>query len=183
MKRIAFALLCLLGVSCNTAAVKRSYMSLDQDGNRKRTTFFTDTEQIYCIGELAVGRKDLSITASLRSVALARPSTGMYFPLASTLAVEDVTTGSTGSDVLVSFELLKTNAAAPWAAGDFVCDLALDGELEASVPFEIRYPDCPVAPPRSGDACAGFFLPESSCIGAHSDERCECTNAGVWQCR
>ena len=182
IERCACLLLVALAVSCNTAAVKRSYMSLDSDGNRKRTTFYTDTDKIYCIAELAVGRKDLSTTATLRSTALAPPPTGASFPVATTLAVEDVTAGSTG-DVLVSFELVKPNAKDPWLAGDYVCDLSLDGEVEASAPFRIAYPTCPVAPPRSGDVCAGFFLADSTCDGAVSAQRCVCTNEGVWQCR
>ena len=182
-KTAGLALLCLCALSCNTAAVKHSYMSLDQDGDRKRTVFYTDTEKIYCIGEMAIGRKDVSITAALRSTALAPPPSGASVPLASTLAIKDVTPGSTGSDVIISFEILKSNMSGPWPAGDFVCELSIDGELSASVPFQIEYPDCPLAPPFDGDSCAGFYLPQSTCVGALSAQSCVCGDDGVWQCR
>ncbi|MET0792856.1 MAG: hypothetical protein ABW061_15150 [Polyangiaceae bacterium] len=182
-KATGLALFAIIATACNTAAVKHSYMSLDQDGNRKRTVFYTDTDKIYCIGEMAIGRKDISITAALRTTALAPPPSGTLAPLASTLAVKDVTPAATGSDVLVAFQIVKSDMKAPWPAGDFVCDLAIDGELSASIPFQIEYPDCPLAPPRAGDSCAGFFLPQSECVGALSAQRCVCTDDGVWQCR
>jgi hypothetical protein len=182
-KAVGGVLLGLSLMSCNTAAVKHSYMSLDQDGRRKRTQFYTDTDKIYCIGELAIGRKDVSITAFLRTTALALPPSGMKVPLASTLAAKDVSPSSTGSDILVSFELLKSKTADPWLAGDFNCELSIDGELAASIPFQILYPTCPVQPPRHGDSCAGFFLPRSSCVGALSAQTCVCSDDGEWQCR
>jgi hypothetical protein len=180
---VAIALLGLCAMSCNTAAIKHSYMSLDQDGNRKRTVFYTDTDKIYCIGELAIGRKDISITAALHSTALAPPPRGTSVPLASTLAVKDVSPSSTGSDVVVSFQLIKADMKSPWPAGDFTCDLSIDDELSASVPFQIAYPDCPVEPPLQGDNCAGFFLTGSVCVGAITAQSCQCSEAGSWQCR
>jgi len=177
------ALLGLSLMSCNTAAIKHSYMSLDQDGSRKRTQFYTDTEKIYCIGEMAIGRKDVSVTAFLRTTALAPPPSGAKLPLAGTLAAKDVTPGGTGSDILVSFQLLKSKTEDPWPAGDFTCELSIDGELTATVPFQILYPSCPVEPPLNGDTCAGFFLPRSSCAGALSAQTCVCSDEGDWQCR
>lgn len=169
--------------ACNTAAVKRSYMSLDQDGSRKRTTFYTDTDKIYCIGELAIGRKDVSVTAALRTTALAPPPSGKPIPLASTLAVKDVTPGGTGSDIVASFEIVKANLDSPWPAGNFICELAIDGDVSATIPFQIVYPDCPLTPPQDGDSCAGFFLPQSKCAGALSAQTCVCSDDGSWQCR
>jgi hypothetical protein len=179
---LVLLLLSAFPTGCNTAAVKRSYMALDQQGDRKRTTFYTDTEKIYCIGEMAIGRRDVSITAALRTTALAPPPSGQPRPLASTLAVEDVSPGGTGSDVIVAFEFVKPELSAPWPAGSFSCDLSIDGELVASVPFRILYPDCPLAPPQQHDSCAGFFLPQSKCTGAISRQTCECTDEGSWEC-
>jgi hypothetical protein len=181
-RTLSLALAALALVSCNTAAVKKSYMSLDSEGNRRRTVFYTDTDTIYCVGELALGRKDVSVEASFRSTALATPK-GDLVPIDAVLAVQDVSPGSTGSDVVVSFQLLKlANPTGPWPAGKFACDLAIDGEFEASAPFEIQYPPCPFQPPVTGDTCAGFFLPKSTCPGAVSPQTCTCTDHGVWQC-
>lgn len=182
-ERLALALLGCFAVSCNTAAVKHLYMSIDQDGSRKRTVFYTDTDKIYCIGELAVGRKDLTITATVRSTALAPPPSGEPLPYASTLAVKDVTPGGTGSDVVASFEILKSDMKAAWPAGDFACDIAFDDESVSSTSFRILYPDCPAAPPLPGESCAGFFLPQSTCQGAMSAQTCVCLEQGTWQCR
>ena len=170
-------------LSCNTAAVKKSYMALDAEGNRKRSVFFTDTDSIYCIGELAVGRKDVSVEAALRSTALALPTTGELVPIESVIAVKDVSPASTGSDVKVSFQLLKVeHPKDPWQAGKFVCDLSIDGVVETSTPFEIQYPPCPFQPPIDGEGCAGFFLPQSVCPGAIAPQSCTCTDLGAWQC-
>ena len=181
--RLRLALLCCLVVSCNTAAVKHLYMSLDQDGSRKRTVFYTDTDKIYCIGELAIGRKDVTITATIRSTAAAPLPSGEKYPFASTLAVKDVTPGGPSGEVVTSFEIVKGDMEGPWPAGDFVCDLALDDAVESSTSFQIRYPDCPAAPPLHGESCAGFFLPQSTCSGAVTAQTCVCLEQGTWQCR
>src|SRR5438105_9565045 len=47
---LAFAMLAP-ALSCRTAGLRRAYTALDAQGNRKRTTFFTDTTGVYCIGE------------------------------------------------------------------------------------------------------------------------------------
>jgi hypothetical protein len=186
-RHIASRLLLLLAVvplaSCNTAAVEHSYMSLDSQGDRRRTVFYTDTDTIYCIGELAIGRKDVSVEGAFRATALAEPPTGDLVPTDTVLAVQDTSPDATGSDIVVAFQLIKTaDPQGPWPAGKFACDLSIDGELEASVPFEIQYPACPFQPPSDGDQCAGFFLPQSQCAGADAAQSCVCSEAGVWRC-
>lgn len=183
IRGIALMLLCSLAVSCNTAAVKHLYMSLDQDGSRKRTVFYTDTDKIYCIGELAVGRKDVSITATIRSTASAPLPTGESIPFASTLAAKDITPGGTGEDVIASFEILKGNMDGPWSAGDFVCDLSIDADVVDSTAFQIQYPQCPAVPPFNGEPCEGFFRPQSTCVGGITAQTCVCSTEGDWKCR
>ncbi len=169
--------------SCNSAAIKRGYMSLDNQGERRRTIFYTDTDSIYCIGELAIGRKDVTIAATFRALDFATPPKGDLVPTNTVLAVADENPGGTGDDIMATFQLIKTkDATAPWPAGKFVCELSIDGALEESIPFEIDYPECPLQPPLDGDACAGFFLPQSTCTGAITAETCVCSDGGAWQC-
>jgi len=171
-------------VSCNTAAVKHGYMSLDAQGSRRRSTFYTDTDTIYCIAELAVGRADVTVQGTFRALDFSVPPKGDWVPTNTVLAVSDLATSTTGSDVIAAFQLIKkVDTSGPWPAGRFVCELSIDGELEESVPFEILYPDCPFQPPFDGDQCAGFFLPASSCPGAVTAQTCVCSDTGTWQCR
>lgn len=170
-------------MSCNTAAFKHTYMAMDQRGDRQRTVFYTDSDKIFCIGEMAIGRKGVTVTAELRQTAVTVPPTGQSAPIDGVLATKDVSPTETGSDIMVTFELKKSNAGGPWAAGQFICELTLDGVLEASVPFQIAYPGCPAQPPLAGDTCRGFFLPESQCQGANQSQDCVCAASGVWECR
>ena len=180
----ALALLFALGaVSCNTAAVKRGYMSLDTQGDRHRTIFYTDTDTIFCIGELAIGRQDTTIGSTFRALEFAVPPKGELVPTNTVLAVSDAVADSTGDDVKVAFQLLKKDSMAPWPAGQFACELSIDGVQEESIPFEIRYPECPFQPSFDGDSCAGFFLPQSTCLGADMAQTCVCEDTGFWQCR
>src|SRR3954453_5211053 len=55
---------------CRTAGLQRAYMSLDESGDRRRTTFDTQTNAIYCIGELASGRADVTVSARIRAPVL-----------------------------------------------------------------------------------------------------------------
>lgn len=180
----ALALLCALGaVSCNTAAVKRGYMSLDAQGDRHRTIFYTDTDTIFCIGEMAIGRKDATLGATFRALDFASPPKGDYVATDTVLAVTDTVANSTGDDVTASFQLLKKRSMDPWPAGYFQCEISIDGVKEETIPFEIRYPDCPFQPSFDGDNCLGFFLPGATCPGADSAQTCVCSDAGAWQCR
>jgi hypothetical protein len=172
---------CLLAlVACDTAGFKRSYMALDSSGDRRRERFYTDTEAIYCIVEMASGRDDVTVSARIQAHELFVPPSGERIDVDLLMGVGEEAPGR-GDDLVVAFDLEKEGSE-PFVAGRYSCDLYLDGDLEDSVPFEIAYPSCPVPAPFDGMVCQGFFLPGTTCSGAASGSSCLCDSAGAWLC-
>jgi hypothetical protein len=172
--------LCLLA-SCRSAGIKRAYMSLDSDGKRQRDVFYTDSDGIFCVAEVASGRDDVTIEATLRQTAEYSSLNGALIPTSHFLARSEEAPGA-GDDIKVSFQLELENDDQPFPAGRFACDLALDGDREESLDFEIRFPACPAAPLVTGLACAGFVLPGATCPGAVTGTLCTCAGSGAWEC-
>lgn len=166
--------------SCRSAGIKRAYMSLDSDGSRKRDVFFTDTENIFCVAEIANGRKDLTVGGAWRSTSFYSPIDGTPRQANAVLGIGEEAPGA-GEDVKVFFRLELPDDT-PYPAGTFVCDLSLDGEVEESLDFEIRFPACPAAPLVSGLVCRDFVVDGSTCPGALSGTTCTCTDSGIWEC-
>jgi hypothetical protein len=179
--RVALLLLvCALG-GCDTAGFRDAYMSLDADGNRERQRFFTDTEAIYCIGKLASGVDDLTVTASIRAQQLYSPHDGSASKVDFQVGAKDIAPGA-GEDITVAFELERENDDAPYGAGKFVCELAIDGEVRERLPFEVAFPRCPEAPISVGTACAGFVLEGARCPNPLGHP-CTCGGEQGWQCQ
>ena len=174
-------------VSCRTAGLKRVFMALDQEGNRKRTTFFADSSAIFCVGELVSGRADVTVQSTIKAKTLYDPSSDTMVPGLGIAWVGEAAPGST-QGTLVSFELGKgeggagTSEPSPYPVGTFTCELAIDGEREDSVDFDIAFPTCPMLPPTAGQICRGWVRPGSRCDGAGA-QLCVCEAAsGAWQC-
>lgn len=183
MNRLArsFLWMSLLAVAgCETAAIKDSYVALDGQGVRKRTRFFTDTESIHCVAELANGREDTTLVVQLRSEELHQPGAKKPEKLRSVLAAEESVV-PLGSDAVLSFEWKKPDEDTPYPAGSFLCEFYLNGELLAEAPFQVEYPECPVAPILPGASCEGFVAPGQKCPGAREKQTCQCSQ-GVWSC-
>lgn len=174
----AALLLSLTG--CDTAGFRDAYMALDSSGDRERERFFTDTEGIFCIAKLASGVDDVTVNAALRATQLYDARGGKPTDVDYYLGVSEEAPGK-GEDITVSFELERPEPEAPYAAGRFVCELSIDGELRERIPFEVAFPDCPVAPIFSGGACAGFVREGARCRGALATT-CECGEDGLWSC-
>jgi hypothetical protein len=180
--RLCVCLLALVALSsCRSAGIKRAYMSLDSDGKRKRDVFFTDTETMFCVAEIASGREDLSVGGVWRATSFYSSLDGSKAPVNSVLAIEEEAPGA-GEDVRVFFELFMKDGDRPYPAGTFVCDLSLDGEVEESLAFEVQFPACPAAPLFSGLVCRDFVIGGSVCPGATSGTNCTCAESGLWEC-
>jgi hypothetical protein len=180
--RLCLCLLALVALSsCRSAGIKRAYMSLDSDGKRKRDFFFTDTETMFCVAEIASGREDLSVGGVWRATSFYSPVDGSQEPRNAVLALDEEAPGA-GEDVRVFFELTMKENDVPYPAGTFVCDLSLDGEVEESLDFEIRFPACPAAPLFSGFVCKDFVVDGSVCPGATAGTNCTCAETGLWEC-
>jgi len=181
MTKLCTGLFVLLATACDTSGFSDAYLALDSSGKRHRDYFYTDTEAIYCIGKLASGVDDLTVSVTIRAEEIDDPKTGAAQRVDYYLGTEDVAPGA-GKDLVVSFKLEKEEEDEPYPAGKFVCELSLDGELAERVPFEIRFPNCPEAPIVDGMLCGGFVLEGARCDGAFSMP-CTCGSDGVWQCR
>jgi hypothetical protein len=173
--------LLLLTAGCDTAGFSDAFMALDSSGNRKREHFFTDTESIFCIGKLASGVNDLTVTGTLRAEQLYDLRDGSPRNVNFYLGRDEEAPGA-GTDIIVSYEMLHPDPDSPYPAGRFVCELSLDGKVEERVPFEINYPACPDAPIVDGGICAGFVLAGARCAGA-LDNDCVCESDGTWSCQ
>jgi len=178
--RTLVLLLALAELGCNTFGVKRAYMALDSGGERRREHFYTDTNAIFCVAELASGVEDFTVTAELRQLAAFSPVDGSSSEVDALSGVGEVAPGA-GDDLLVAFELERPSAEDPYAAGLFRCDLSLNGEREEKLEFRIDYPKCPVVPVQEGVRCAGFVLDGASCDDASGSD-CVCGTSGVWEC-
>jgi hypothetical protein len=174
-------------VACATAGIQRAYMALDGAGDRKRTEFFADTQAIYCDVDYSSGRTDLTIDARIRSTQLWSEAAQDFVPFDAVVASGEVV-GQQGTGNTAGFQwtLVTPDGGAaemqsvPYPVGDFTCELMLDGELAASVPFTVRFPACPVPPVVDGVACAGWVQAGSVCADVLGNP-CTCMG-GVWQC-
>jgi hypothetical protein len=180
MSRAWLGALLLLVMGCDTAGFKDAYMSLDSAGKREREHFYTDTDKIYCIGKFVSGVEDVTVSATLRAQQLYDARDGHAYDVDYRLAISDEAPGK-GEDIIVSFELERPESDAPYAAGKFVCELAIDGEIKERLPFEVQFPGCPEAPIYGGGFCAGFVLEGARCTGALSTP-CVCGSDGLWSC-
>ncbi|HMJ52544.1 MAG TPA: hypothetical protein VK540_10725 [Polyangiaceae bacterium] len=174
-------------VSCRTAGLKRVFMSLDEQGNRKRTTFFTDTEAIYCVGELVSGRADVTVRSTIQAKTLHDPSSDDMVPALGIAWLAESAPGKTNG-AFISFQLGKaegggsTSERTPYPVGTFTCELAIDGEREDSVDFDIAFPGCSVLPPVTGQLCRGWVRTGARCADPGA-RPCVCDGAsGAWQC-
>jgi hypothetical protein len=178
---------CVLGtllspLCCNTAGFKDAYMALDGEGGRKRSVFYTDSEQIYCVAEMASGTADVTVTARVRVLAAYDALTGQAIQRAGDIIAAEEQAPGIGTDITASFLLEKPEGSEVYPAGQFSCDLYLDGELETSLDFETRYPACPFMPIEAETTCAGLVLLGSECPSP-AGGICTCTpDTAVWSC-
>ncbi len=173
--------------SCRTAGLKRVFTSLDQEGNRRRSTFYTDTAAIFCVGELVSGRADVTVDSIITAKRLYDPSADALIPATGVAWRGESAPGKTNG-ALIAFQLGKAEQAGanaesvPYPVGTFRCDLAIDGEREDGVDFEIVFPSCPTLPPTPGQICRGWVRAGARCEGAGA-RPCVCDEAsGAWQC-
>jgi hypothetical protein len=180
-----------VGPACRTAGLDNAWMSLDESGDRHRTTFYTDTANIYCIGQVDSGTADVSVSSIIRASSIYQASLGTYVPADATVAVSLQDQAPGQGTTTVAFQLLKATpsngdtSTVPFVPGKYECDLYVNGDLDRTVPFDIEFPDCPVAPPSDGGPCAEWVPPGAVCPGAEAGVTCTCGAdpvKGTWSC-
>jgi len=183
------SLVIAIAPACRDAGLTDAYMSLDDGGMRRRTVFYTDTASIYCIGNVDSGVDDVTVSSVVRARSLYVSSRDAFEPVDEVVAVSDSDRAPGKGQSQVAFQLEKTVPRAgidpsqiPYTPGSYVCEIYVDGDLDRSVPFEIDFPSCPVAPPAEGGPCAGWVRPSSKCSGAKAGVECTCASGGTWTC-
>lgn len=178
---------CALGAvlgpfGCNTSGFKDAYMALDGSGNRKRDVFLTENSQIFCVAEMASGSADVSVVARVRVWAVYDPVTGERQERGGEVVGVQEQAPGVGADISAAFLIEMPDGSQFYPAGVFSCDLYLNDELEQSLDFEIRYPDCPFQPIDAGSTCAGLVLLGNECPSP-AGGTCTCAvDTGFWSC-
>jgi len=182
----------LATAACNTAGLRRAYMALDSQGARQRTSFYTDTTQIFCIGELVSARADVTVEAKIHSLTQVDAS-GQLVPYDILYTDGEQAPGQTNL-FLAAFQMSKEPPAIaagdtssqdslPYPAGDYACDILVDGKLEETLTFSIAFPDCPTVPVANTLGCRGWVKPGSVCPGVVPSQMCTCdAQSGNWKC-
>lgn len=187
----ALAVLLLVLAACQTAGFRASYTALDSQGLRKRGTFFTDSQSIFCIGELVSARDDVTVSAIIKSTSR-YDATGQLVPIVDVYGAGEMAPGKTTltltafsmQQVPVSASSMPTQApgALPFPAGQYVCELSIDGSLADTVNFNVTYPACPAVPVAPTVPCKGWVKPGSVCPAASPNATCTCGASGLWEC-
>jgi hypothetical protein len=182
-----FAAVATAVVACQSAGVGRAYMALDANGDRKRTQFFTDTQTVWCDVEYSSGRTDLTIDVRIRATELWDDAVQARVPVDAVLSTGEIA-GMQGTGTIAGFQwvLLQPgggpapSGTVPFPVGNFVCDVTLDGQPVASLPFDVDFPACPVPPVVTGATCSGWV--QEGSVGPDSvGDPCSCSG-GVWSC-
>ncbi|HEY8072705.1 MAG TPA: hypothetical protein VIF62_01310 [Labilithrix sp.] len=204
---VIFAVSPALSTACitKTANVDDLYMALDADGNRKRSEFYTDTQQIHCVAEVANHRPDTTVTLRLRSVQLYDLESQKFFDSVRMLGQLDVNPTASEGIQKIDGQLKKTHAGAsgadgganadedatPFDAGRFVCEVWLDKDPATDAPdlsatFNVLIATCPPTTIVSGTKCYGFYDHDEKCpeygVGTSEPAQCTCDKVMGWAC-
>jgi hypothetical protein len=163
------------------------YMALDEQGDRKRSTFYTDTEDIICVAEVPAPRDGITVSATIRQTRTVDEK-GVDVLVGIGESVPQKQVAGTGVPK-VSFALVRAGANGntltdeePWPPGTFECDIAVDGIQKGTASFDILIPKCPLYPAAQGIRCAGFYPVDGDpCPAADQSVLCTCKETG-WDC-
>jgi len=168
-----------------TVGVSDYYSALDSEGLRRRNEFFTDTAEIHCIAEYAAGRNDYTLTTQLRQI---QDVTGAPLNLlhTSSESAEGPTENAKFDTRFFPTVNGQPAQGAPFPAGRYQCELLLDGELERTAVFNVRFAPCPTTVVNAQQDCAGFYAGGISCPGISptgAPATCTCDPGPKWTCQ
>jgi hypothetical protein len=179
---IVTAVLSPLVTSCGSGSdVHDVYTALDANGDRRRTTFYTDSIGIFCNAEYSSTKRDVTIKAVIRATAINGQTK-------STIVAQNEEVPAPTSKATLSFQLVKGGAdqaanadLIPWPPGKFVCEISENGKVQGSTEFSILVPNCPDGPAIAGQPCRGFYPDGGKCPGADTGTTCTCGPSGAWE--
>jgi hypothetical protein len=200
--RRALSMFALSMLSCtSTANVSDVWMSIDDDGARRRTLFFADSASVVCIAEVGIGRRDVTVEMLIRQIReLPAGAGGTEFQETNRVVASNEIhpTPTSGRPALLALKMVPTatdatgntqeNDVAPFRPGSYVCEVLVDGKDSGQAAFNIRYADCPTARIVSGQPCAGFYATDPPTIcpangaSGSAEPTCTCSGAGGWEC-
>lgn len=176
----------------STARIVDVYMALDGSGERKRSVFFADSENVFCVIEAGISRPGVTIETVFRQLqAYDRPN-GKYFDTDRVYANGEFAPGPTNGNSKLATQLTfqgpdgQPIANEPLETGRFACEVSLDGKLEKSAVFNIEFSACPIAEIIQSTRCIGFFELNRECrrYGDSSGDAAKCTcQLSGWDCR
>jgi hypothetical protein len=202
MKRLSIGLVAWVLVvaslsSCKTIGVKDVYTSIDANGERRRSTFYTDSKSIYCVVELANGRKDATVEVQFHELQRYDYSKKAFVSADNITILAGEAVAETGSDARMVFELgravvyddkgQQVATGAPYYPGQYSCEVYIEGALEQRVTFNVLFPEsgCPITPAVPARLCIGFYPEGQRCPGVPTadgqGQECTCTKQG-WEC-
>lgn len=182
--------------ACTTTAnVSDVWMSLDDDGARRRKVFYTDSDNVTCIAEIGVGRKDVTFEMLIRRIAEAPFGTDDFEAVNKVITANEVHPAPTQGATTITLKMEPTTVSAegkleesdeaPFTPGSYVCEVRIDGEKVKQVAFNIDYAPCPTLQIQQQAPCVGFYTTGTECpAGGESgdpDPKCACTDKG-WEC-
>ena len=186
--------------SCtSTANISDVYTALDANGDRKRTTFYTDSTSLHCVVEAGIGRPDATIDVLVRQLQGYDLDTNNFYGTNRVTAnIENLPAPATGVQKIdMSIAPLPpdgTDASTsgnndiPFQAGHFACEAYLDGQLQQTAIFNVDFPPCPTSFITPGSACYGYYRATAVCkrYGDSSNDPkgtlCHCTKDMGWAC-
>jgi hypothetical protein len=171
-----------LSAACTaTANVDDAFMALDSAGDRKRDVFFTDTAQIYCVAEFASSRTDVTVNIKLHQLSrydfVQNQIVGFdAYPTELEIAPGAAARSKHSLLLVVADEQGNAKQGLPYQAGDYECQVFLDGHLQKSVRFSIQFPPCPDIRILANSTCLGFYRLGDKCpeLGAASTQNLSC---------
>lgn len=184
--------------SCaDTANVSDVWVSIDENGARRRKVFYTDSASVTCIAQVGVGREDVTFEMLMRRVAEAPPGTDDFEATNKVILANEFHPDPTpGGPTTIALTLtptrvdeegrLQEDTEAPFTPGSYVCEVYIDGKKAKQAAFNIDYAPCPTIVIQQGLPCAGFYMTGKECpaSGASGDPEptCACTDRG-WECK
>ena len=183
----------VLSACTSTGNVVDIRMALDENGWRERNQFFTDSEKIYCVGKLGIGRPSAVVEMKIREYQRYDFLSNKFIDTDGVAAVEEIKPDRSKEPIDLSLELTprgptdgESGGAVPFNPGRYECEVYLDGELQGTAPFNILFPPCPEFSIAPETRCYGFYRAGDTCprFGQSSTNPkiCKCTAEEGWAC-
>lgn len=182
-----------LSACTSTGNVVQIHMALDDKGYRERNQFFTDSEKIYCVGKLGLGRPSAVVEMKIRQYQRYDFIANKFFDTDGVAAVDEQQPNAAKEYIELSLELTprgpsdsESGQNAPFTPGRYECEVYLDGELQGSAPFNILFPPCPEFTIAPETRCYGFYRAGDTCPrygqSSTNPKICKCTTEEGWAC-